>query len=120
MRKHPWKSLYQLLTCLCVLSADIVQGNHMKLKTLLLFKPKQKRHKTVSRWKEIGGRLIQLFIFTLEAEAQSFTVSPRSLTAIIRGQARQKSSSSQSISSNGLASLIHLDAACIVFYSFLL
>lgn len=58
MRRHPWKSLYQLLTCLCVLSADIIQGNHMKLKTLLLFKPKQQRHKQF-----LGGKKLEAVSF---------------------------------------------------------
>ena len=70
IRRSHWKPLYHFPTCLCVLSADIIQGNHVKLKKLLLFKPKQQRHKQFSRWKEIWGRLIQLFIFTLEAAVQ--------------------------------------------------
>lgn len=120
MRRHPWKSLYQLLTCLYVFSANIIQGNRMKLQTLLLFKPKQKRHEQFLGGKKLEAVSLNSSFSHWRQSTESFTISPRNLTAIIRGQARQKSSSSQSVSSNGLASLIHLEAACIVFYSFLL
>jgi len=58
MRRHPWKSLYQLLTCLYVFSADIIQGNCMKLKTLLLFKPKQQKHEQF-----LGGKKLEAVSF---------------------------------------------------------
>lgn len=45
-RRSHWKSLYHVPKFTSVLFADVIQGDHVKLKKLLLFKPKQQRYKS--------------------------------------------------------------------------
>lgn len=51
IRRKPWTSFYHFTKFMYILFVDI-QGNHVKLMKLLLFKPKQQDIK-VFRWKEI-------------------------------------------------------------------
>lgn len=121
IRRSHWKPLYHFPTCLCVLSADIIQGNHVKLKKLLLFKPKQQRHKQF-----LGGKKFEAVSFNSSFShwRQQYREFPLLLPGISQPSLDSEPGRNHALLNPylacGIASLIHLDAACIVFYSFLL